>query len=77
MNDQEMTVFERIDVMKNVLDNLVTANGRAKCGYITVLDDFLNKIQNEFMIKDSMIQDLQKEVDKYKNPETIETESQE
>lgn len=68
MPEKEMTSLDRIDVMKGLLDKLVEAQGRAKAGYITVIDDFLNKIRDDLLVKEAQIQDLL-------NKETIETMS--
>ena len=65
MPEKEMTSLDRIDVMKGLLDKLVEAQGRAKAGYITVIDDFLNKIRDDLLVKDAQIQD-------FLNKETIE-----
>lgn len=58
MPEKEMTSLDRIDVMKGLLDKLVEAQGRAKAGYITVIDDFLNKIRDDLLVKEAQIQDL-------------------
>jgi len=58
MPEKEMSSLERIDIIRGILDNLVDAKGRAKCGYITVIDDFLNKIQDDLLVKEAQIQDF-------------------
>ena len=58
MPEKEMTSLDRIDIMKGLLDKLVEAQGRAKAGYITVIDDFLNKIRDDLLVKEAQIQDL-------------------
>lgn len=68
MPEKEMTSLDRIDVIKGLLDKLVEAQGRAKAGYITVIDDFLNKIRDDLLVKEAQIQDLL-------NKEEIETMS--
>lgn len=65
MPEKEMTSLDRIDIMKGLLDKLVEAQGRAKAGYITVIDDFLNKIRDDLLVKEAQIQDL-------RNKESIE-----
>ena len=58
MPEKEMSSLDRIDIMKGLLDKLVEAQGRAKAGYITVIDDFLNKIRDDLLVKEAQIQDL-------------------
>jgi len=58
MPEKEMSSLERIDIIRGILDNLVDAKGRAKCGYITVIDDFINKIQDDLLVKEAQIQDF-------------------
>lgn len=58
MPEKEMSSLERIDIMKGLLDKLVEAQGRAKAGYITVIDDFLNKIRDDLLVKEAQIQDF-------------------
>ena len=72
MPEKEMSSLERINMIGTFLDNLVDAKGRAKCGYISIIDDFLNKIKDDIILKDTQIQDLLKEVNK--KDETISQE---
>ena len=58
--NENMTALNRIDVIRGLLDNLVEAKGREKAGYIAIIDDFLNHIQEEILVKDDQIKDLQK-----------------
>lgn len=60
MHEKEMTSLDRIDIIKGLLDKLVEAQGRVKAGYITVIDDFLNKIRDDLLVKEAQIQDLLK-----------------
>ena len=67
---ENMSSLERIDIVRGLLDKLVEARGREKAGYISVIDDFLNHIQEDILIKEEMLKDLQKQ-------NKSETESQE
>lgn len=58
MPEKEMSSLERIDIIRGILDKLVDAQGRAKCGYITVIDDFLTKIRDDLLVKEAQIQDF-------------------
>ena len=67
---ENMDSLTRIDVIRGLLDKLVEAKGREKAGYIAVIDDFLNHIQEDILVKEEVLKDLQKE-------DKSETESQE
>lgn len=58
-----MDSLQRIEIIRSLLDNLVEARGREKAGYISVIDDFLNHIQEDIMIKEEMIKNYQKQTD--------------
>lgn len=74
MNPKDMNTLEKIDVMGNVLDKLADAQGRIKCGYIYVLDDFLTNLRNDFLIMEAKLKDLE---NNQNGEEKSETESQE
>lgn len=67
----KMDSLKRISVIRGLLDSLVEAKGREKAGYISVIDDFLNYVQEDILIKEETINDLQKKVNE------VETKSQE
>ena len=67
---ENMNSLTRIEIIRGLLDKLVEAKGREKAGYISVIDDFLNHIQEDILVKEEMLKDLQKE-------DKSETESQE
>lgn len=67
---ENMDSLTRIEVIRGLLDKLVEAKGREKAGYIAVIDDFLNHIQEDILVKEEVLKDLQKE-------DKSETESQE
>lgn len=58
-----MDSLQRIEIIRSLLDNLVEARGREKAGYISVIDDFLNHIQEDIMIKEETIKNYQKQTD--------------
>ena len=65
MAEQEYNSLERINIIRGILDKLVDAKGREKCGYITVIDDFLNHIQEDILILEEKVRDAeQKELQK-------------
>ena len=59
--NEDMTALNRIDIIRGLLDKLVEAKGREKAGYIAIIDDFLNHIQEEILVKEEQIKDLQNE----------------
>ncbi len=67
---ENMDSLNRIDIIRGLLDKLVEARGREKAGYISVIDDFLNHIQEDILVKEEMLKDFQKQ-------NKSETESQE
>ena len=58
--NEDMTTLNRIDIIRGLLDKLVEAKGREKAGYIAVIDDFLNHIQEDVLVKEEQIKDLQR-----------------
>lgn len=61
--NEDMTTLNRIDIIRGLLDKLVEAKGREKAGYIAVIDDFLNHIQEDVLIKEEKIIDLQRKTE--------------
>lgn len=68
---ENMTSLKRIEIIRGLLDSLVEAKGREKAGYISIIDDFLNYINEDLLIKEETIKDLQKRLNE------LETKSQE
>lgn len=60
MAEQEYNSIQRINIIKELLDNLTEAKGRAKCGYITVIDDFLTHIQDDILILEEKVRDAER-----------------
>ena len=54
---EKYTTLQRIDMCLNFLDRLTDVQGRAKCGYIYILDDFLNAIKNDVLILEEKLKD--------------------
>lgn len=61
--NEDMTTLNRIDIIRGLLDKLVEAKGREKAGYIAVIDDFLNHIQEDVLVKEEQIKDLQRKTE--------------
>lgn len=58
MNDN-ISTLERIDMCGQFLDKLTDANGRAKCGYIYILNEFLDAIRKDVLVITEQLKDLQ------------------
>lgn len=54
---EKMTTLERIETCRGMLDRLVDAQGRAKCGFIYAIDEFLNSIQSDVLIMEEQLKD--------------------
>lgn len=57
MDNRELTPLEKIDTCGTLLDKLVDAQGRAKCGYIYIINEFLNDIKNHVLILEEQVRD--------------------
>ena len=60
---ENMPVLEKLDVVCNLLDKLADAQGRAKCGYIYIIDDFINKIRSDVLIMEEQLKDKTEDTD--------------
>ena len=58
--NEDMSTLEMIDTCGAMLDKLTDAQGRAKCGYITIIDDLLRKIRNNTLVNEAKLNDLSK-----------------
>jgi len=68
--NRKPTPMEKINICMNMLDNLVEAKGRAKCGYIYAINDFLEQLRNDFITQEQTIINLKKSVeDQNEEPE--------
>lgn len=54
---ENMTTLQKIDLVCNLLDKLADAQGRAKCGYIYVIDDVINKIREDVLVMEGQLKD--------------------
>ena len=77
MDQKEMTPLEKIDACGTLLDKLTDAQGRAKCGYIYIINEFLNDIKNHVLILEEQVKDLEPKVEAIISDLDPETESQE
>lgn len=59
--NEDMSTLEMIDTCGAMLDKLTDAQGRAKCGYITIIDDLLRKIRNNTLVNEAKLNDLSKQ----------------
>ena len=57
----EFTTLERIEYIRGFLDKLADAHGREKCGYVALIDDFLNHIQEDVLIMEEQLKDYKKD----------------
>lgn len=69
--NEDPTVLKKIDICLDCLDKLVDARGRAKCGYIYVIGEYLNNIRDHILIVEEKLKDMIKE--KESNQNGIET----
>jgi hypothetical protein len=56
---QNPTPLEKLDLCENLLDKLVDAQGRAKCGYIYIISEWLNDIKQHVLILEEQVKDNQ------------------
>lgn len=54
---EDMPTLDKIETCRRMLDKLVDAQGRAKCGYIYVIDEFLNGIQSDVLVMEEKLKD--------------------
>lgn len=47
VNIANMTTLQKLDACASFLDQLVDAKGRAKCGYIYILSDVLERVRQD------------------------------
>lgn len=59
--DNNMTSLEKMDAIGNLLDKLTDAQGRAKCGFIYIINEFVNDIRNDYLIMEQQLNDKKKE----------------
>lgn len=57
---ENSSTVDKINTARSLLDRLVDAQGRAKCGYIYIIDDFLEKAAKDVLIMEEQLKDLTK-----------------
>jgi hypothetical protein len=62
---EKLSTLERITTLENIVDQLVEAKGREKCGLICVAGDLLKLLRNDVLILEEKVKD--------KNPPASET----
>lgn len=55
VNIANMTTLQKLDACASFLDQLVDAKGRAKCGYIYILSDVLERIRQDVIAMQGLI----------------------
>lgn len=78
---ENMSVLDKIDFVRSCLDKLADSQGRAKCAYIYIIDDAVNKIRNDILILQEQVKDKESteepEIEFSVEPADPETMSQE
>lgn len=59
METKNLPPLEKLDAMNNVLDRLVDAQGRAKCGYIWALVNLVEELRSDILIMEEQVKDIQ------------------
>ena len=59
---QNPTPLEKLDLCGSLLDKLSDAQGRAKCGYIYIINEFLNDIKQHMLILEEQVKDLSRTI---------------
>ena len=67
---EKLTSIQKLDTIGNLLDKLTDAQGRAKCGYIYIINEFVNELRNEVLVMEEKLKDLE-----HKEDEEAETSS--
>lgn len=57
--NESLSTIERIDMCGQFLDKLTDASGRAKCGYIYIMNEFLDAIRKDVLVMNEQLKDLQ------------------
>ena len=71
---QNPTPLEKLDLCGNLLDKLADAQGRAKCGYIYIINEWLNDIKQYVLILEEQVKDIQNGGEIPENSETVSPE---
>lgn len=57
---ENLSTLEKLETAMTMLDKLADAQGRAKCGYIYILNEFLTEVRNEVLILEEKLKDATK-----------------
>ena len=60
---EKLTSIQKLDTIGNLLDKLTDAQGRAKCGYIYIINEFVNELRNELLVMEEKLKDLENKED--------------
>lgn len=60
---EKLTSIQKLDTIGNLLDKLTDAQGRAKCGYIYIINEFVNELRNEVLVMEEKLKDLETKED--------------
>ncbi len=64
-----MSTLDRLDAVQSMLDKLADSHGRVRCGYIYIIDDFVNRIREDVLVMQEKLKDKAEE-----NSETVSPE---
>ena len=59
MDPKNMSALDKITMSQNMLDKLTDAQGRAKCGYIYIINEFLTELRNDVLVMQERIKDFE------------------
>ena len=71
--NENLNPMEILSAMENVLDKLADAQGRARCGYIWILSEFVNNLRGQLA---PMMQNPTEAVSKSDSDELSEEEAE-
>ena len=67
MDPKDLSPVEKISTCQNMLDKLTDAQGRAKCGYIYIINEILEELKGQVVM-------MEEDLKKITNQNGIETE---
>ena len=56
---ENMSTLEKIDTVETMLDKLTDAQGRAKCGYIYIINEFVTSIKEDVLVLEAKVKDIE------------------
>ena len=65
----EIPILKKIEMCCSFLDKLADAQGRAKCSYIYILNEYIESIHKDVLVMEDKIKEFEK-----KNPGTMSTD---